>query len=448
MAAAEYYNTSSASPAYNPNPPSYSEARPASNSPYHPLSEQFRNNGPALQMPIPHPPPNHHVHFAESDNEQDGHDPLWRYDLPIQPCSQPHGYDAPPSLMARPERMGRGGGDQSRLTALRRRSSDLGCEVGAYGRNAGQGFYYAGPRQAYENYYPSASRRSRRHSSGYGYPPPQLNTALVPAGYPPDYAVVPALQYPQPQAHPRPPYAHPPSTSSQQQLAQPSSSFPYRPHHALPPPPPFPHDSTSKSTSTSSTFTPSTTNPSHPTYLSQLPAQSFQQPVMRAASHRQDTSIYRPPFTTLASPPESEAESEADDESERRKGEQRKEQKAREDIRFEAKYGGVSEETPARRRRSLSAPARHRHHHDHHQNHHEHVHEHEHEHGRGRAYEDREDDRGDGRKTHHDTRNTFLGTVGGAAIGDAIFPGLGTLGGAVLGGWGGHEVGRGSGKKG
>lgn len=38
--------------------------------------------------------------------------------------------------------------------------------------------------------------------------------------------------------------------------------------------------------------------------------------------------------------------------------------------------------------------------------------------------------------------NTFLGAGGGAIIGDAIFPGLGTLGGAILGGLGGHEYGK------
>lgn len=38
--------------------------------------------------------------------------------------------------------------------------------------------------------------------------------------------------------------------------------------------------------------------------------------------------------------------------------------------------------------------------------------------------------------------NTFLGAGGGAIIGDAIFPGLGTLGGALLGGFGGHEYGK------
>ncbi|PPJ53370.1 hypothetical protein CBER1_00954 [Cercospora berteroae] len=38
--------------------------------------------------------------------------------------------------------------------------------------------------------------------------------------------------------------------------------------------------------------------------------------------------------------------------------------------------------------------------------------------------------------------NTFLGAGGGALIGDAIFPGLGTLGGALLGGLGGHEYGK------
>ncbi|KAH9820448.1 hypothetical protein Tdes44962_MAKER05142 [Teratosphaeria destructans] len=53
---------------------------------------------------------------------------------------------------------------------------------------------------------------------------------------------------------------------------------------------------------------------------------------------------------------------------------------------------------------------------------------------------------------HHPTRpqpkkkasgaSTFLGAGGGAIIGDAIFPGLGTLGGAILGGLGGHEYGK------
>ncbi|KAF2772443.1 hypothetical protein EJ03DRAFT_204578 [Teratosphaeria nubilosa] len=53
---------------------------------------------------------------------------------------------------------------------------------------------------------------------------------------------------------------------------------------------------------------------------------------------------------------------------------------------------------------------------------------------------------------HHHTRpqpkkkasgaSAFLGAGGGAIIGDAIFPGLGTLGGAILGGLGGHEYGK------
>jgi hypothetical protein len=42
----------------------------------------------------------------------------------------------------------------------------------------------------------------------------------------------------------------------------------------------------------------------------------------------------------------------------------------------------------------------------------------------------------------HATRNTFFGAFGGGAIGDLIAPGLGTLGGALLGGLGGHEAGR------
>jgi len=39
-------------------------------------------------------------------------------------------------------------------------------------------------------------------------------------------------------------------------------------------------------------------------------------------------------------------------------------------------------------------------------------------------------------------RNTFLGAGGGAIVGDAIFPGLGTIGGLLLGGLGGHEYSR------
>lgn len=57
------------------------------------------------------------------------------------------------------------------------------------------------------------------------------------------------------------------------------------------------------------------------------------------------------------------------------------------------------------------------------------------------------------RKHHHKSQpegkpkkntgmNTFLGAGGGAIIGDLIFPGMGTLGGALLGGIGGHEYGK------
>lgn len=38
--------------------------------------------------------------------------------------------------------------------------------------------------------------------------------------------------------------------------------------------------------------------------------------------------------------------------------------------------------------------------------------------------------------------DTFIGAGGGAIVGDLIFPGLGTLGGAILGGVGGHEYGK------
>ncbi|KAH8656678.1 hypothetical protein BGZ60DRAFT_145841 [Tricladium varicosporioides] len=48
------------------------------------------------------------------------------------------------------------------------------------------------------------------------------------------------------------------------------------------------------------------------------------------------------------------------------------------------------------------------------------------------------------KERQHDSRNTFLGALGGGVIGDLIFPGLGTLGGAVLGGIGGHKASRSS----
>ncbi|KAG9233847.1 hypothetical protein BJ875DRAFT_463149 [Amylocarpus encephaloides] len=51
---------------------------------------------------------------------------------------------------------------------------------------------------------------------------------------------------------------------------------------------------------------------------------------------------------------------------------------------------------------------------------------------RARGKEDR------GRKD----RNTFLGALGGGVVGDLIAPGLGTLGGALLGGVGGRRTGR------
>lgn len=42
-------------------------------------------------------------------------------------------------------------------------------------------------------------------------------------------------------------------------------------------------------------------------------------------------------------------------------------------------------------------------------------------------------------KTPHKDMDTFLGAGGGAIIGDAIFPGLGTVGGLLLGGYGGRK---------
>lgn len=55
-----------------------------------------------------------------------------------------------------------------------------------------------------------------------------------------------------------------------------------------------------------------------------------------------------------------------------------------------------------------------------------------------RTYDER--DRDGKSKPKNTDKNTFLGAIGGSVIGDLIFPGLGTIGGAVLGGWGGHEV--------
>lgn len=46
----------------------------------------------------------------------------------------------------------------------------------------------------------------------------------------------------------------------------------------------------------------------------------------------------------------------------------------------------------------------------------------------------------DSGKKKGSSANTFIGAGGGALIGDAIFPGLGTIGGAILGGLGGHKV--------
>ncbi|KAF7866691.1 hypothetical protein EAF04_005533 [Stromatinia cepivora] len=76
----------------------------------------------------------------------------------------------------------------------------------------------------------------------------------------------------------------------------------------------------------------------------------------------------------------------------------------------------------ARSTRSLSRP-RHRHSHSHSRPRHSRP-------SRARA------------RHNHKDRNAFLGAIGGGAIGDLIMPGLGTLGGALLGGVGGREVSR------
>ncbi|TVY23133.1 hypothetical protein LHYA1_G007832 [Lachnellula hyalina] len=86
--------------------------------------------------------------------------------------------------------------------------------------------------------------------------------------------------------------------------------------------------------------------------------------------------------------------------------------------------------------RSYSEPPRSQHHSHNHHDHHHHRH---HNHSRSPSPRRRPRD--------HSSRNTFLGAFGGGAIGDAIFPGLGTLGGALLGGYGGHEVNKGSGNR-
>ncbi|KAF2262876.1 hypothetical protein CC78DRAFT_294056 [Lojkania enalia] len=66
---------------------------------------------------------------------------------------------------------------------------------------------------------------------------------------------------------------------------------------------------------------------------------------------------------------------------------------------------------------------------------------HRHSHSRSSSY-DRGHDR-EHRRSHshrdHKNRDTFLGAGGGAIIGDAIFPGLGTAAGLLLGGYGGRK---------
>ncbi|KAF2092621.1 hypothetical protein NA57DRAFT_82173 [Rhizodiscina lignyota] len=57
---------------------------------------------------------------------------------------------------------------------------------------------------------------------------------------------------------------------------------------------------------------------------------------------------------------------------------------------------------------------------------------------RDRGYTDERKHRQHHRGSHKDM-DTFLGAGGGAIIGDAIFPGLGTIGGLILGGVGGRE---------
>ncbi|APA12694.1 hypothetical protein sscle_09g074640 [Sclerotinia sclerotiorum 1980 UF-70] len=65
-------------------------------------------------------------------------------------------------------------------------------------------------------------------------------------------------------------------------------------------------------------------------------------------------------------------------------------------------------------------------------------HRHSHSHSRSRHSRPSRD-----RARHdHKDRNAFLGAISGGAIGDLIMPGLGTLGGALLGGVGGREVSR------
>ncbi|KAF2230865.1 hypothetical protein EV356DRAFT_508177 [Viridothelium virens] len=59
-----------------------------------------------------------------------------------------------------------------------------------------------------------------------------------------------------------------------------------------------------------------------------------------------------------------------------------------------------------------------------------HHHHHSHSHSRDR--------RASAAKSHKN-RDTFLGGGAGAIVGDAIFPGLGTVGGLLLGGWAGHD---------
>lgn len=61
---------------------------------------------------------------------------------------------------------------------------------------------------------------------------------------------------------------------------------------------------------------------------------------------------------------------------------------------------------------------------------------HHHRHHDGKRHSSRSRSRS---RSGHKDRDTFLGAGGGAIIGDAIFPGLGTAAGLLLGGYGGRK---------
>lgn len=99
---------------------------------------------------------------------------------------------------------------------------------------------------------------------------------------------------------------------------------------------------------------------------------------------------------------------------------------ARDSLHVRARPSPVTSHAPIDRSRSRDRSDRDR----------DRDHDRHHRHHRPESHHRQEKDK----KKSSSAANTFIGAGGGALIGDMIFPGLGTLGGAVLGGLGGHKV--------